>query len=138
MSNDSLKTLHTALIDAREGYAKALEKSEDAVLSENLRAADMLHGAAHGDIHRLLSARGETVDDDGSIMGTVHKTVVAARSAVVGLDHGSLDSFASGEENNLEKYDDAIRDETDAGARQTLQQHRNRLAEVVARMKQAA
>ena len=138
MSNESLKSLHTALVDAREGYAKALEKSEDATLNAHLRAANDLHAAAHRDIHGFLAGRGEVPDDDGSFMGTVHKTVISARSALVGLDEGSLDAFASGEEHNLEKYDDAIRDETDASARETLQQHRNRLADIVVRMKQAA
>jgi uncharacterized protein (TIGR02284 family) len=138
MSNESLKTLHTALIDANDGYDKAIEKSEDAALTSQLRATSDLHRAAHGDVHRLLTARGEKPDEDGSFMGTVHRTVIAARSAIVGLDEGSLDAFASGEENNLEKYDDAIRDETDVSARETLSRHRQRLADQVGAMKNAA
>lgn len=138
MSNDSLKSLHTALVDARSGYEKALEETEDARLAEQLRAADDLHRAAHADIHRLLAGRGETADDEGSFMGTVHRTVVAARSAIVGLDAGALDSFASGEENNLESYDEAIRDEADAGARRALEEHRGKLAARIEQMKQAA
>ena len=77
----------------------------------------------------MLSAAGLTPDEAGSFMSTVHKTVIGVRSAVVGLDAGSLSSFASGEENNLAKYDESIKGEP-ANAT-ALMDHRAELAQAV-------
>lgn len=138
MSDDRLLSLHTALVDVREGYRKAIEEADDRELRETLLAVDGLHAAAHADLDRILGSRGRTPDEDGSFMGTVHKTVIAARAAVVGLDEGSLDAFASGEENTLERYDEAIADEGDSAIRATLAKHRAALASKVDQMKRAA
>jgi uncharacterized protein (TIGR02284 family) len=135
---DHLSALHTALVDAREGYGKAIEKAEDADLARQLRSVDGLHSDAHADIHRLLASRGAAIDEDGSLMGNVHKAVVSARSAIVGLDEGSLASFASGEERNLTAYDDAIREESDPAARATIASHRDALAAKIAEMTRQA
>jgi uncharacterized protein (TIGR02284 family) len=138
MSNDALADLHTALVDARKGYEEAIEKSDNPGLTALFREMHTLHGAAHGDIHGLLVAKGAHPDDDGSFMGTVHKAVISVRSAITGLDDNSLASFASGEESTLAKYDEAIRDEDDAGVTQTLRGHRDRLAAKVGEMKRLA
>lgn len=138
MNNERLSALHTAIIDAREGYRKAIEKAEDPGVLERLRAVDSLHQAAHADIHRLLATGGAKVDDNGSIIGSVHKAVVTARSAILGLDDASLVSFASGEENNLEAYDEAIGELTDPAERAVLHRHRDSLASEVLHLKRQA
>lgn len=138
MSDESLRSLHTALIDARQGYRTAIGKAETPAVREILRAVDHLHAEAHEDIHRILTSRGVRLDDDGSMMGTVHATVVSVRSAVVGLDEGSLSSFASGEENNLDSYDAAIAAEPGPEVRNVLSDHRNALAAKIQLMKTAS
>lgn len=138
MSNDALQALHTALVDAREGYRTAIDKAEDSHVLALLRTADSLHAAAHADIHRILAGRGDRPADDGSFMGTVHKTVITTRAALVGLDEGALDAFASGEENTLERYDEAIRDEGDPAVREKLSEHRTALAAQIGKMKQVS
>lgn len=138
MTNQILSALHTALVDAREGYGKALEKAQDAELLTQLRAVDALHAAAHEDIHAALASRGAKADDDGSLMGAVHKTVISARSALIGLDEGALASFASGEEHTLKRYDEAIANEGDPRLRVALTHHRDALAEKVSEMKRQA
>ncbi|WP_293855213.1 DUF2383 domain-containing protein [uncultured Alsobacter sp.] len=138
MSDDALLSLHTALVDVREGYRTAIEKAEDPAVLAELRTVDGLHATAHADLDRILAARGDRPDEDGSLMGTVHKTVITARAAIVGLGEGSLDSFASGEENTLESYDDALRSEQDPTVKATLSQHRSALAAQVAKMKTVA
>ena len=138
MNNDNLASLHTAIIDAREGYGKAIEKAEDPSVLERLRAVDGVHEAAHADIHRMLASHGEKAGDDGSLMGSVHKAVVTARSAILGLDDASLDSFASGEENNLKAYDEAIGEMTDPAERAVLLRHRDALASEVSKLKRQA
>ena len=66
MSNDSLKTLHTALIDAREGYAKALEKARTRC-SAKISAPPTRCMPPPMATSTACCRRGETVDDDGSI-----------------------------------------------------------------------
>jgi len=138
MTSESLLTLHTALIDARQGYKTAIEKAETPHLADLLRSVDRLHASAHADVDRILSAQGERPDEDGSMMGTVHEAVVTVRSAVIGLDEGSLSSFASGEENNVEAYDDAIADAPSEDVRQVLVGHRDALAAKIQDMKRQA
>jgi uncharacterized protein (TIGR02284 family) len=132
----ALKSLHTALIDAEEGYDTAVRDAEGPemrALFEELRA---LHREAHADVHAILVGRGEEPDETGSFMSMVHKTVVSVRAALTGLDKPSLTSFASGEERILKDYDAAIEEcGEDAPAADRLRRHRDALQQVVSRMK---
>lgn len=138
MNNDSLKSLHTALIDAQQGYEKAEAEAENGATRTILQEANALHGRAHQEIHRTLLELGEDADDSGSFMGTVHKAVISTRAAVTGIDKASLSSFASGEERILEKYTDAIADQADADVISMLRRHEAQLRELIAKMKRAA
>ena len=137
MSNtDALKALHTALIDAEKGYDEAVKDADAAemkALFENMRS---VHHQSHNEVHAILLSKGEQPDESGSFMSLVHKTVISVRSTVTGLDRPSLHSFASGEEHILSAYDAAIREnQSDAAAVDKLTQRKNRLVEMVARMK---
>ncbi len=138
-SHDSLKTLHTALIDARKGYVTAYNDAAMMDMKAFFQSMMQLHENAHDDIHKMLSALGETTDEGGSFMATVHKTVISVRAAVVGLDNHSLDSFADGEDKILDHYVKAI---ADPGLNQAdvllLKQHRNALAGKVGEMRRKA
>jgi hypothetical protein len=69
-------------------------------------------------------------------MSLLHETVISVRSLVTGLDRPSLHSFASGEQHILSAYDAAIQEsQADADAVDKLTQRKNRLVEMVARMK---
>lgn len=131
-----LKTLHTALVDARKGYDEAIRNSEKPELTALFEKVRALHGAAHDDVHKMLAALGEKPDDAGSFMSTVHEAVINVRSAVVGLDEGALSSFASGEENNVEKYDEAIA-AAPSGA-ESLRGHKTKLVSAIAEMQAMA
>lgn len=134
--HDALVALHTALIDTCNGYEKALKDADDPTIKPILQNVHDLHVKAHTDIHAMLSAAGVAPDESGSFMSTVHETVIGVRSAVVGLDSGSLSSFASGEENNLAKYDEAIKAEPANAS--SLMDHRSKLAQAVDAMKRQA
>lgn len=100
--------------------------------------AKALHEKAHANIHAILSARGVTPDEKGSFMSNVHETVISVRSAVVGLDKGSLSAFASGEERLIDAYQ-AIQSNSDGGpARAALEQQRSALSELVGAMQRKA
>jgi uncharacterized protein (TIGR02284 family) len=137
--HDSLKSLHTALIDARKGYETAYTDAKKPEMKSFFQSMKTLHEAAHDDVHKALTAHGETADEDGSFMATVHKTVISVRSATLGLDQYSLDSFADGEEKILEYYDDAIADDlVSSTTLQMLKKHRAALAGKIGEMRRKA
>lgn len=82
----SLAALHTALVDARNGYEEAIRRAERPDLKAIFQRVKALHQDAHAELHQALLARGFTPDESGSFMSTVHRTVISVRSAVVGLD----------------------------------------------------
>lgn len=138
-SNDKLKSLHTALIDARKGYETAVNDAETSEMKALFRRMIAQHEAAHREVHGLLTKRGETPDEDGSFMSTVHKTVISVRSAVSGLGRDSLSSFADGEERIVESYDEAIAENGgEADAAKTLKAQRSALIDRIAEMKAKA
>ena len=104
----SLASLHTALVDACNGYQEAIARATATEVKVILQRVKALHDKAHAEIHEALLARGFRPDDAGSFMSTVHKAVISVRSAVTGLGDGSLSSFASGEERIVADYDKAI------------------------------
>ena len=111
--SDSLKTLHTGLVDACNGYEEAIQDAEQSNMKALFERAKRTHEKAHDEIHRLLVGRGANPDDSGSFMTTVHKTVISLRSAVTGLNNNSLSAFAGGEERLIGEYDKAIEDNVD-------------------------
>lgn len=138
MSNTQLQDLHTALIDANEGYEKAIEKAEVPGVLSMFKEMHALHSRAHADLHRALSNAGEQPDDDGSFMSTVHRAAISVRSAVSGIDEDALPSFADGEDRIGEKYNEAIEDESDGSIKAMLQSHRSAHQTAVARMRELA
>jgi uncharacterized protein (TIGR02284 family) len=114
--NHSLAALHTALVDACNGYDEAILDAQKPDLKAIFETMKSLHEKAHAELHGALRSRGLAPDDSGSFMSAVHKTVISVRSAVAGLDDGSLSSFASGEERIVQDYDKAIEDNRDDGS----------------------
>jgi uncharacterized protein (TIGR02284 family) len=105
---DALKSLHTSLIDSRNGYEEALEDSEGKGLAPLFRKMVELHDRHATELAERLSALGEEADEDGSFMSTVHRTVISIRSILTGLDESILPGLIDGEERNLRAYDEAI------------------------------
>jgi uncharacterized protein (TIGR02284 family) len=114
--NGSLASLHTALIDARNGYDEAIRDAEEPELKAIFSRLKLAHEKAHAELHNLLLARGLKPDDGGSFMSTVHKTMISVRSAVTGLNEEALSAFVEGEERIVEDYNRAIKDNPDDAA----------------------
>jgi uncharacterized protein (TIGR02284 family) len=135
----SLKSLQTALVDARKGYATAYNDAKSDELKSLFRHMMTIHENAHVDIHKMLTRHAVKFDDDGSFMATVHETVINVRAAVLGLDDASLKSFADGEEMLIKRYDDAISGANlEPTERLRLKQQRDLLADEIADMKRKA
>lgn len=136
MTTDALKKLHTAMLDTREGYEVAEKDAETPALKTLFGQMIALRTKDHEAIHGALSRKGETPDEGGSFMATVHKTMTSARSAVTGIDANALSPFISGEESILEEYDAAIREASDDSAtRDMLAAQKDALSNKIAEMK---
>ena len=136
MAAESLKKLHTDLVDNRNGYEKAVKDAEPplkAFFAEMVALKEKDHAELHGALSRL----GEKPDEDGSFMSTVHKTVISVRAAVTGLGTNALSSFVMGEEQIVDAYDTALKDfASDPEIVATLTRQKATLLTKIAQMKQ--
>lgn len=136
---DAIKTLHTSMIDTRRAYEKAAAETELPELKAFFDGMVSLRQKDHEQLHRVLTEMGEQPDEDGSFMTTVHRAVIGARSAIVGIDEGSLSAFASGEDNIVKEYDDALRQSDIHQETATLlERQKAALLEKIAQMKALA
>lgn len=136
MTTDALKKLHTAMLDTREGYEVAERDAETPALKTFFGQMIALRTKDHEAIHQALTQQGETPDESGSFMATVHKTMTSARSAVTGINASALSPFISGEQSIVEEYEEAIKEASTKGAtRDMLSEQRNSLSAKIAEMK---
>jgi uncharacterized protein (TIGR02284 family) len=136
MAADSLKKLHTDLVDNRNGYEEAVKDAEPP-LKDFFSEMVALKEKDHAELHGALSRLGEKPDEDGSFMSTVHKTVISVRAAVTGLGANALSSFVMGEEQILDAYDAALKDcASDPEIVATLTRQKATLLTKIAQMKQ--
>lgn len=136
MPNEALETLHTAMLDTREGYEVAERDAETPDMKALFGRMIALRTHDHEQIHRALESKGVAPDDSGSFQATVHKVVTGARAAITGLDRDALSPFISGEEKILQTYDAAI-DEAgdDSSVREMLASQRSALSAAIGEMK---
>lgn len=110
MSNhlDLLTGLHTALVDSRNGYEEALEDAEGKGMTPLFRSMIVMRRTDADELATVLVAAGEKVDESGSFMSTVHRTVISIRSLFGGLDESVLPGLIDGEKRILKRYDEAL------------------------------
>jgi uncharacterized protein (TIGR02284 family) len=93
----------------------------------------------HAELHRALIAAGETPDENGSFMMTVHETVVSVRAAISGISERTLPALISGEEEIAKLYDEAIEEaEAQQQASDILVRQRAHLMTKIQEMKRLA
>jgi uncharacterized protein (TIGR02284 family) len=105
---ERLSSLHTALVDARNGYQEALADADGKGLTSVFTKMIALHTSSENDIANRLRALGQEANDSGSFMSTVHRTVMRVRSLFGGLDSSILPGLIDGEKRILGYYDEAI------------------------------
>jgi uncharacterized protein (TIGR02284 family) len=107
---EALRDLHTTLIDSWNGYDEALQDSDEhglKYLFSEMITMRMKHSAELAD--RLVEL-GETANDSGSFMSTVHRTIFSVRSLFGGLNETVLPGLIDGEKRILAQYDHLIAD----------------------------
>ena len=132
---DHLKSLHTAAIDARNGYQEALKDAEGRGMTPLFADMIALHEGHAEALARELTAAGVKADDQGSFMTVVHKTIMDVRSLFGGLDQSVLPGLIDGEKRNVSKYDDALKySGSSPGITSLLTTQRNKIAQKIAQM----
>ncbi|MBC7584208.1 PA2169 family four-helix-bundle protein [Tardiphaga sp. vice352] len=132
---DQLKSLHTASIDARNGYQEALEDAEGRGLTTLFRDMIAVHNRHADELGAALTDAGEKPDEGGSFMSTVHRTIMSVRSLFDGLDESVLPGLIDGEERNVGKYEDAKKLGFPASLSGHLAKQRAELVDKIAAMK---
>ena len=105
----ALKTLHTRLIDSKDGYEQAAERVENS--AHRSLFTDMIERRTRNaaQIRTYLAQNGIEMDDDGSILAAAHRTFLKMKDTVTGAgDEAILEEIIRGEETLLEAYDSAI------------------------------
>jgi hypothetical protein len=65
---DSLKALHTSLIDAEKGYEEAVKDADSADMEAIFEKMRSWHEQSHDEVHAILLSKGERPDESGSFM----------------------------------------------------------------------
>lgn len=104
---DALVTLHTRSIDSRMGYEKMVEKAEPE-FRPTVQSFHNLHADHASVIARILADKGYSSDDEGSIMGSINRAVVAVRSFFDDVDADLMAAIHDGEQHVLAAFSDAL------------------------------
>jgi Domain of unknown function (DUF2383) len=104
---EPLARLHTRTVDALKGFVKMVENAQPDFRPVVQRFHDV-HVRHADEISRLLTARGMTVDADGSFMGTVNETVIGLRAFFNEIDVEAMSSVRSGERHVLNAFDEVL------------------------------
>ena len=107
---EHMKSLHTVVIDARNGYEEALKDAEGRGLTPLFRDMMGLHQSHAEALAADLVRHGHTPDEKGSFLSAIHRTVISIRSLFGGLDESILPGLIDGEERVLSYYDEALSD----------------------------
>jgi uncharacterized protein (TIGR02284 family) len=97
----------TRTLDARAGFQKMAEHAEPdfAPIVEAYLDLHTRHGET---LTRLLAEAGHNPDDEGSLMGTVNRLVVATRAIFDDIDADILAEIHSGEAHVVAAFQDAL------------------------------
>ena len=132
---EHVKSLHTASIDARNGYEEARDDAHGAGMTPLFHEMIALHTKNAADLAHVLERSGERADEHGSFMSEVHKAVISVRSLFGGLGKSVIPGLIDGEKRNVSHYDHVLDDaETPPDIRETLLHNRERLEEAIAKM----
>jgi uncharacterized protein (TIGR02284 family) len=132
--DDQLAGLHTAAIDARNGYREALKEAEGKGLSSLFTELVSLHEKQATELANILLKRGRTPDKDGSFMSLVHEAIMDVRGLFGGLGKSVLPGLIDGEKRNVAKYDEALKEPIEIQVEPVLMRQRSELNAMIGRM----
>ncbi|CUH36030.1 hypothetical protein JSE7799_01170 [Jannaschia seosinensis] len=105
----ALKDLHTTLVDSRDGYHESHQRADEGDIKAMLIDLERERAMFAADLRTALSAHGEDLEEDGSILASAHRVFTNLKDRVTGAgDDAILEEIARGEKHLLDKYDTAI------------------------------
>lgn len=127
---DLVAAARTRTLDALAGFDKMAEHAEPE-FAPTVAAFRDLHRRHADALTRILADAGHPPADDGSIMGTVNRLVVATRALFDEIDRDVLSPIRSGEEHVVTAYDEALGSDLPEEVREELVEMRAELAEML-------
>lgn len=111
-----LNSLVTILNDGKQGYESAAETTDSLELKAVFGKYALERAAYAAELKAHIKQHGGNEDDNdnGGILGAIHRGWIDVKQAVTGNDNKAiLDAIETGEKSAIEKYDGFIADYTD-------------------------
>lgn len=131
---DNLKSLHTILIDSKNGYEEALADAEGRGMTQLFRDMIALRIEDSDELASVLTTLGEVADQQGSFMTTVNRAIISIRSLFGDLDESILPGLIDGEKRIVAYYDEALETAGSSVDREILTRQRQNLLKIIADM----
>jgi hypothetical protein len=133
---DAMKSLHTAEIDAINGYEEARHDAEGGGMTPLFQRLIVLHTKNAADLAVELHRSGVPAGDDGSFMTTVNRTIMGVRSLFGGLGESVVPGLIDGETRNAHRYERALElPALPPSAREACRNNVSRIEEAIAEMR---
>ena len=135
--NKELKSVLTRVVDSADGYESAAQDAEQTRFAIMFKEKAQERRGFATEIRNHLSAQGEQVDEDGSLLAAGHRVFKDIRDAVTGKDDQAvLKEVDRGESTLLKTYDDALESVPPADqAYQLLSKQRSAVDQTLAQVK---
>ena len=105
----TLNTLIATLIDSVEGYEKSAAEVDNQRYAELFAARAQERQAAVTQLQTAVAALGGKPEDDGSLMGSIHRAFLSLRKAVSSRDDAAIIAeIAHGEYYLMDKFETAL------------------------------
>ena len=114
MSSDKsvTKDLILTLEDGKAGYAKAAEKAQESEHPEIVsvfRELSKQRSDFASELSALAAAYGDDIEQQGSVVGTIHRGWMTIKDALAGSSiSGLLDAAVQGEAHAVKQYEEAL------------------------------
>lgn len=124
---DRLQDLLSINIDSQRGFEEAAETTNDPQLKSLFRDFSQRRAHNAAELRQCITAAGKEPTNSGSVAATLHRWWIDARQAMNGKDAQSiLNEAERGEDSIRDEYQDVLKDVSDPGVRNVVeQQYRN-------------
>ena len=118
----TLNTLTATLIDSVEGYEKSASEVDNPRFAEMFRARAQERKQAVTGLQSAVTTAGGNPEDDGSLLGSIHRAFESLREAVSTKDDAAIIAeIERGEDYLKEKFEAALKGDTlDAASREAV------------------
>ena len=118
---EGLKKIVKMNIDASKGFAEVADKIEDPSLASTFRSASTQRAGFASELKGALSLNDEEIPEDGTTLGSFHRSWIDLRAALNGGDTKAMLTEASrGESSLVDTYESVLEDTAGSPLNATL------------------